>query len=133
MADSQVKKWTIAVENIARVTHEANRALCCTLGDYTQVPWDSAPEWQKDSAREGVLFHLQGDYTAEDSHLNWCKQKVKDGWLFGEVKDAEKKTHPCLRPYDELPNSQKMKDHLFVSIVHAFKKEITRLQDLGIE
>lgn len=47
------------------------------------------------------------------------EEKVNDGWVYGEVKDADKKTHPCIVPYNELPEFQKKKDHLFIAIVKA--------------
>lgn len=36
--------------------------------------------------------------------------RIKEGWTYGEVKDTEKKTTPCLVPYDELPESEKEYD-----------------------
>jgi len=45
--------------------------------------------------------------------------KLKDGWKHGPVKDPEKKEHPCLIPYDELPKEQQVKDHLFIGVVKA--------------
>ena len=47
-------------------------------------------------------------------------EKIRS-WSYGEVKDAEAKTHPCLIPYDQLPEFQKAKDKLFVAIVDALK------------
>lgn len=44
------------VETIARACHEANRGLCLAFGDISQPPWDSAPDWQKESAIKGVEF-----------------------------------------------------------------------------
>lgn len=106
------------IEAIARTAHEANRAYCESLGDTSQLPWDQAPDWARKSAIEGVVFHIQNpDATPEDSHASWLEQKRRDGWRFGEVKDPLQKTHPCFRPYDELPLEQRTKDHLFVGIV----------------
>lgn len=34
-------------------------------------------------------------------------------------KDPEKKVHPCMVPYDQLPKEQQVKDAIFVGIVHA--------------
>ena len=45
-------------EKIAKVCHEANRAYCEALGDYSQTTWEKAPDWQKESAINGVQFHL---------------------------------------------------------------------------
>ncbi len=107
-------------EDIARVAHEANRAYCLTIGDGTQYPWSSAPEWQKESARIGVQFHAANpEATPEDSHQSWLEQKLTDGWKYGEVKDVEKKEHPCFVPYAKLPKAQRVKDHLYLAVVRA--------------
>lgn len=110
-----------AIDNIARVCHEANRAYCSTLGDNSQLPWDSAPAWQRESARMGVDLHLMGDFGPEASHISWMKQKTDEGWVYGEKKDPEAKTHHCIKPFAELPLEQQIKDHLFRGIVHSFK------------
>jgi hypothetical protein len=107
------------IETCARAAHEVNRAYCIALGDGdTQVPWDDAPAWQKESARKGVVGVLAGNGTAE-SHAGWLAEKERTGWVYGPVKDAVAKTHPCLMPYDELPKTQKEKDRLFVSAVRS--------------
>lgn len=107
-------------EHIARVCHEANRAYCLTLGDTSQVAWDDAPEWQKNSAVEGVRFRLANPSARpSDMHRNWVMQKVKDGWKHGPVKDANKKEHPCMVEYHELPIEQQRKDALFSQVVRA--------------
>lgn len=69
-------------------------------------------------AREGVEKALDGA-TPEDLHQSWCDFKAADGWVYGEVKDAEAKTHPCLVPYEELPEEQRIKDDLFKAVVGA--------------
>ena len=107
---------------IARVAHAINLAYCASLGDLTQVVWEEAPEWQQQSALAGVDMHLANpDATPEQSHESWLAQKTAEGWAYGEVKDAAAKLHPCFRPYAELPQEQKAKDHLFRAVVHALK------------
>lgn len=56
---------------------------------------------------------------ASASHQSWMAQKLADGWTFGPVKDAEKKQHPCLVPFNLLPREQQAKDFIFRGIVHA--------------
>lgn len=107
---------------IARTCHEANRAYCQSLGDDSQKSWDEAPEWQRESARNGVLFHLNGDHGPEASHESWLAEKRAQGWKYGPVKDPESKEHPCFVPYSELPPEQKAKDYIFRAIVHALGK-----------
>lgn len=109
------------LEAVASVCHETNRAFCRTIGDDTQVPWAQAPKWQKTSAKNGVRLHLTGDHSPAASHESWMKEKLADGWKYGEVKDADKKEHPCLVPFKKLPLVQAMKDILFRNVVHSFK------------
>jgi predicted transcriptional regulator len=112
-------------ETIARVCHEANRALCESFGDHSQVPWESAPNWQKKAILEGVEFHLSGEHNPEESHENWVRQKQEDGWVLGKTKDPSKKTHPCLVPYDQLPPMQKAKDAIIANVVRSLQDQLT--------
>jgi len=106
------------IVNIAKIAHEVNRTYCIEIGDNSQPSWENAPEWQKKSAISGVNYHLDNSNSKpEDSHNSWLKEKEEDGWSYGKVKDAEKKTHPCYVPYEELPLEDKVKDSLFISIV----------------
>jgi hypothetical protein len=111
------------IQEIAKITHEANRAYCQTLGDYSQMPWEDSPTWQRESAIMGVEFNIANpDAPASASHDSWLEQKRKDGWRLGPVKNAEAKEHPCFVPYEDLPEEQKAKDYLFKGIVAALSK-----------
>lgn len=109
-------------EAIARVCHEINRAYCLALGDASQLSWEDAPQWQKESALLGVDLHLNNpDAGPEASHESWMRQKIADGWVYGGEKDAAAKMHPCLVPFAQLPKEQQAKDFLFRAVVHALK------------
>jgi hypothetical protein len=109
-------------EQIARVCHEANRAYCMNIGDHSQPPWEMAPVWQKESAILGVREALSNpDRTPEDSHKAWMELKKSQGWKYGPHKAPEKLEHPCMLPYSELPQPQKVKDKLFLSVVRALQ------------
>lgn len=113
---------------IAMLCHSINAAYCQSLGDDSQPTWDDAPDWQKNSAVAGVEMHIANpDATPEQSHESWYAQKEAEGWVYGEVKDVDKKEHPCFLPYDELPPEQKAKDYLFRATVHLMKD----LPDVG--
>ena len=115
------------LDHIARVCHEVNREYCRALGDLSQQPWDSAPQWQRDSAIRGVELHLNDpDASPAASHESWMQQKLDEGWVHGPVKDAEQKTHPCIVPFSELPPEQRAKDFIFRAVVHAIAHEMAR-------
>jgi hypothetical protein len=110
----------MTVEQIARVCHETNRAYCEAIGDNSQKSWEDADAWQRESARKGVEFKLANPNSpASAQHEAWMNDKIKDGWVYGEVKDAGFKTHPCIVPYDQLPIEQRRKDYLFQGVVNA--------------
>jgi len=113
---------SIVIEKIAECCHEVNRVYSRSIGDTSHLNWDKAPQDQKDSAINGVRFHL-GSPSLDDgpraSHENWMAEKLKQGWVYGVHKNAEFKTHPCLVPYAQLPAQQKIKDDLFVAVIKA--------------
>jgi hypothetical protein len=118
------------IEKIAKATHEVNRAFCEGMGDASQVPWIDAPLWQKKSARLGVSAICQNlDMTPEQSHKGWLELKKADGWKFGPTKDAVAKTHPCMVPYEELPNVQRAKDALFTTTVKALLEHMLKEEE----
>lgn len=106
---------------IARVAHEVNRAYCLALGDASQPAWEDAPQWQKDSALLGVELHSTGEHGPEASHESWRTQKFNDGWRWGPEKNPEKKEHPCMVDFADLPREQQAKDFLFRAVVHALR------------
>jgi hypothetical protein len=47
---------------------------------------------------------------AKNTHETWAQQRIRDGWQYGPERDDKKKHHPCLVPYEELPESEKEYD-----------------------
>lgn len=118
------------IEHVAQLCHEINRAYCSALGDNSQPAWKDAPEWQRESAVNGVKFHLKNkEADPADSHHNWLKEKLADGWKYGPIKDPVKKKHPCILHYEKLPVEQKVKDYLFkavVNTVHEIEEKVNK-------
>lgn len=107
-------------KEIARACHEINRAYCKALGDDSQVRWERAPEWQRNSAILGVKLHADNPKAGpDDSHKSWMAQRIKEGWIWGPTKNESLKTHPCLVPFEKLPVEQQAKDFIFRAVVHA--------------
>ena len=68
---------------------------------------------------------------AKNTHEVWSKNRIADGWTYGEVRDDLKKQHPCLIPYEELPEAEKEYDRstsletlkLIVKLGYKLKKD----------
>lgn len=117
--------YHIDFSEAAIICHEVNRAYCATIHDFSQPIWEDASDWQKKSAIDGVYFyflerHAGNDVGPIEMHDNWLRHKANDGWVYGKTKDAEKKTHPCMVRYEDLPAAQQKKDELFHIIVDGY-------------
>ena len=108
------------IYKVARICHEANRAICQSMGDYSQPTWKEAPEWQVESTLSGIQNILDGKIASpQDAHNSWANHKLEQGWTYGPVKDPVAKTHPLLIPYKDLSPMDKVKDAVFFAIVKA--------------
>src|SRR4030067_861572 len=57
---------------------------------------------------------------AEITHDNWVRQRLADGWRHGQRRDDVQKEHPCIVPYDDLPESEKEYDRkISLGVVQA--------------
>jgi hypothetical protein len=50
------------------------------------------------------------EQAAVNVHEVWAAGRKAEGWKYGPKLDAARKEHPCLVPYDELPESEKEYD-----------------------
>lgn len=68
---------------------------------------------------------------AENVHENWSVGRIAGGWTYGETRNDELKTTPCLVPYSELSDSEKEYDRvtaiqtlkLIVALGYEIKKK----------
>lgn len=111
---------TVTIEQIARIAHEANRAIQRLTGETENFPWENTTDTLRQSGIAGVRAALDGA-TPEELHAQWVAYKQAEGWVFGDVKDFAAKTHPCLVPYGQLDAVQRAKDHVFQAVVEAFR------------
>ena len=47
---------------------------------------------------------------SKNVHDVWSETRISQGWTYGPQRDDTLKTHPCLIPYEELPDSEKEYD-----------------------
>ena len=44
---------------------------------------------------------------AKNVHEVWAQSRINQGWTYGEERSDVLKTHPCLIPYEDLPEVEK--------------------------
>ena len=47
---------------------------------------------------------------AKNVHEVWAQNRMNEGWVYGNERSDTQRTHPCLTPYDELPEIEKEYD-----------------------
>jgi hypothetical protein len=52
-------------------------------------------------------LHALTERLAENTHDVWAQRRLAEGWTYGTHRDDAAKTHPCLVPYADLPESEK--------------------------
>ena len=44
---------------------------------------------------------------SKNVHEVWAETRISQGWTYGKQRNDELRTHPCLIPYENLPESEK--------------------------
>lgn len=47
---------------------------------------------------------------AKNVHEVWAQSRIEQGWTYGEERSDALKHHPCLIPYEDLPEVEKAYD-----------------------
>lgn len=69
------------------------------------------PEKTDDIILDQSLNELM-EKMAKNTHENWAKQRISEGWIYGAQRDDVSKAHPCLIPYEDLPEQEKEYDRI---------------------
>ncbi|MEO0722537.1 MAG: RyR domain-containing protein [Pseudomonadota bacterium] len=104
----------------ARTVHAALSSWCEANGKDAYPLWSEAPEWMRTSTLESVAFQRDNpDASVSAQHDQWMEQKIGDGWRYGDSRDDDRRLHPMLVPYGDLPEFEQTKDAILKAIVDA--------------
>ncbi|WP_294743445.1 RyR domain-containing protein [uncultured Prevotella sp.] len=73
-------------------------------GKYTPQPIDTSDVKLPEELEQLV------EKMSKNVHEVWSETRINQGWTYGEQRNDELKTHPCLVPYEDLPESEKEYD-----------------------
>ena len=142
-------------EKLARAIHEnyCKKAAERGVKETPNLrPWEMLPEDTRDSNRaqaRGIIEKLNmigftydaGDtpfpsvlefdeqtilLLAQSEHIRWIGERISSGWAYGAERDDDKKVHPMLVQWDELPEEEKQKN------VDAARNIIPLLKSIGL-
>ncbi len=55
-------------------------------------------------------LHNLTELLAKNTHDIWARLRSTEGWTYGPKRNDAGKQHPCLVPYEQLPESEKEYD-----------------------
>lgn len=104
----------------ARVAHNVNNALRLHFTEPSNPDWDELDEECKYRALRGVAKVAENpDISPKECHDLWIEEMSAAGYRAGPNIDPVRKEHPAMVPYSQLPEPQKLKTQLFISIVNS--------------
>lgn len=71
---------------------------------YTPHPLDTS-DIRLPEALEDLVEQM-----AKNVHEVWARGRMEQGWTYGEERNDALKQHPCLVPYETLPDTEKEYD-----------------------
>lgn len=72
--------------------------------NYVPQPMDTS-DIQLPEELNGLIEQM-----SKNVHEVWAKNRMEQGWVYGEERNDELKSHPCLIPYEDLPEVEKAYD-----------------------
>lgn len=76
-----------------------------------EKPYSPQPLATDDVTLPAGLTRLT-ELMARNAHDVWAKARLEQGWSYGPERDDRLLKHPCLVPYEELPENEKAYDRL---------------------
>lgn len=92
------------------------------VGDFTLESSTSVTQDAVDSHLDEESFGSMAEQFSRKVHENWLHERMENGWRYGETRDDRQKTHPLVKNWNQLSESEKNVDpELFKQFVEILK------------
>ncbi len=122
----KMRERTLVVRRSIFVYEAARMAACAADAPIVPAPWYERDESFRRQF-EDVIERQCGpsrSESPEELHGSWVQAYIDMGWVYGEVYDAEAKTHPDMVPYARLGRLEQDKDAVFVALCEIARQWI---------
>ena len=123
-----MKTFKLNAIQISEILHSVTARIPRPDGSLVDL-WCDLSDTQKEHAAEAVKkIYAAESHTAEELHNLWMQPLLDKGWTQGEY-SWENKQHPCLVHFNELPDSEILKDIIWQKMTEAFRDFYTEDDD----
>jgi hypothetical protein len=97
-------------EELSEDLRDANRAQVADIpGKLYTLGYELAPG-NGLAPSQIVITPEQLEILSRREHDRWMAERQRQGWTYGPTRDDARKHHPCLLPWEPLPEAEKQKD-----------------------
>ena len=116
----------LTVRRAEFVYDAARLAAAAAKAPIVPVPWDEREDAFRAQFRDVIERQCSENRSRspEELHGSWMQAYFSMGWVYGDVHDPEKKTHPDLVPYDQLGKLEQDKDSVFIALCEIARQWI---------
>jgi len=112
--------FTLTNDDIAQISYETARAWSRVTGGERLPSWGSLSDREKRRAiSDAERLRPPPEATLAEWHAARVAEMKADKWVYGEKKDTDRKVHPCLVPFEDLPRSEIVKIGLFIKLTRS--------------
>jgi hypothetical protein len=105
-----VHRW----EELAEDFRDASRALVADIPNKLRLLGYELTPGHGIAPSALSLNDEQIEQQAMREHDRWLNERVRSGWTYAPVRDNARKHHPCIVPWEKLPEEEKKKDRTAV-------------------
>lgn len=107
----------------AQITNQLTRAYREATQQESPAEWHLMAEEDQKHVIDRVRFYLtEPDITVSSLHDAWAYAQFNAGWVYGLAFNEDKKTHPMLIIYADLPLMRRVEDTLFMQTVQTLSR-----------
>jgi len=115
------------IEKRGRFVYESARlAAIAVNAPVIPVEWEKRKKSFKDQFLKAIEMECVENRSGGPhvAHMNWMDAYRKMGWKYGKEYNEEKKTHPDMVSYEELPQKERDKDSVFLALCEIARQWI---------
>lgn len=92
------------------------------VGNFSIESSTSVSQDAVDSHLDEESFGSMAEQFSKKVHENWLNERMENGWRYGELRDDRQKTHPLIKNWNQLSETEKNIDpELFKQFVEILK------------
>jgi hypothetical protein len=101
------------------IVYDLLRSFNRTFHNQVLPTFAEAEEWEQAAASSSFVYvRDHPDLSPPEIHAEWLGTMRDQGWEHVEEMDAEKRTHPHMVPWDELPPWARRMLYITVTVIH---------------